>query len=475
MHGAVGHYSSTAVAGDMIIRSLAGKNLLLQCGGSEAGLLINTNNYTALRKILKFTGVAVADDVAVMNNLIFNEGAVMGGVFAGDNFITSYWGVSVLLNSGGFTNGYGGGNNGRSYDVGWASFTVNMRTSTSVSTFDRRLFTIRPNGVMIMYNDQWHITNDNVNRFYFAANGTTYISGGSSVATDKCLIVYASSTFGYANVFCIQNNGDVGIGTANPQGYKLYVNGSGYFAGNLNNSGSLNVGTNLNVNYGDIYTNGTLTATFLSVSSTNTDYCGIQIDTTQGSQYTYPLRVLRNTFTGLHRCFIDNEELFDMNDIQKFKDDYVGRIVIATGKIATDTSDKEGNWEIKYDKEGLTIEDAVPMIKLSRTKKDKRVFGVLGDPKRSNSREERMIVNSVGEGGIMVINSNGNIENGDYIQSSGILGYGEKQDDDLLHNYTVAKATIQVDFELDSPYYNCFELEGTNYRIAFIACSYHCG
>ena len=226
--------------------------------------------------------------------------------------------------------------------------------------------------------------------------------------------------------------------------------------------------------YGDLQVNGTFTATFLSVSSTNTDYCGIQIDTVLGSGYTYPLRVLRNTFTGLHRCFIDNEELFDINDIQKFKDDYVGRIVIASGKVATDTSDKEGNWEIKYDKNGITIEDAVPMIQLSRTKKDKRVFGVLGDPKRSNTREERMIVNSVGEGGIMVINSNGNIENGDYIQSSGILGYGEKQDDDLLHNYTVAKATMDCSFELDSPLYQCFEIEN-NLRVAFISATYHCG
>jgi hypothetical protein len=55
----------------------------------------------------------------------------------------------------------------------------------------------------------------------------------------------------------------------------------------------------------------------------------------------------------------------------------------------------------------------------------------LGDPKRSNTREERMIVNSLGEGGIMVVNSDGNIENGDYITSSDYLGYGEKQDDDL--------------------------------------------
>ena len=114
------------------------------------------------------------------------------------------------------------------------------------------------------------------------------------------------------------------------------------------------------------------------------------------------------------------------------------------------------------------------MIQLSRTKKDKRVFGVLGMSTRQNSRNERLIVNSVGEGGIMVCNSNGAIENGDYITSSDYLGYGEKQDDDLLHNYTVAKTTMDCSFELDSPLYQCFELDN-GLRVAFIACTYHCG
>ena len=86
----------------------------------------------------------------------------------------------------------------------------------------------------------------------------------------------------------------------------------------------------------------------------------------------------------------------------------------------------------------------------------------------------RLIVNSLGEGGICVSNTNGNIENGDYLQSSDLLGYGEKQDDDLLHNYTIAKATIDCDFQLDSPYYQCHEIEN-GVRVAFIACSYHCG
>ncbi len=34
-----------------------------------------------------------------------------------------------------------------------------------------------------------------------------------------------------------------------------------------------------------------------------------------------------------------------------------------------------------------------------------------------------------------------------------------KQDDDILHNYTVAKATMSCDFELDSPLYECREIE----------------
>ncbi len=124
------------------------------------------------------------------------------------------------------------------------------------------------------------------------------------------------------------------------------------------------------------------------------------------------------------------------------------------------------------------IEDALPQIELSRTEKNKKVFGVLGKSNCGNSRVERMVINSVGEGAIWVCNSNGNIENGDYITmiiitSSDYLGYGEKQDDDLLYNYTVAKATINCDFELNSIYYNCIELDN-GLRIAFTACTYHC-
>ncbi len=40
---------------------------------------------------------------AFMENLIFTEGATLGGTFAGDTFITGYWGVAINLNNGGFS------------------------------------------------------------------------------------------------------------------------------------------------------------------------------------------------------------------------------------------------------------------------------------------------------------------------------------------------------------------------------------
>ena len=44
------------------------------------------------------------------------------------------------------------------------------------------------------------------------------------------------------------------------------------------------------------------------------------------------------------------------------------------------------------------------------------------------------------------MNTNGSLEAGDYITTSNITGYGQKQDDDILHNYSVAKITMDCDF-----------------------------
>ena len=315
--------------------------------------------------------------------------------------------------------------------------TADNSTTYNASVSNSRM-SIDYNGNVVLTNsltfktDVWNYSTDNNQRLYFANAGVTYYQGYGQYALD------------------------VNHEWRNHQGATKM---------RLDNSGNLRA-------------YGALQANFLTIANTNRDLVGIAFENTAVNDVNSAvLYCINGTFTGWHRCFTD-DELFNNDNPQQFKDDYEGRIVISTGKIATDTTDNgdpnNTEWEILYDKAGITIEDALPKIELSRTKKDKRVFGVLGDKRRHNNRPERMIVNSVGEGGIWICNSNGNIENGDYITSSDFLGYGEKQDDDLLHNYTVAKATMDCNFELDSQYYKCLELNET-IRIAFISSTYHCG
>lgn len=55
-------------------------------------------------------------------------------------------------------------------------------------------------------------------------------------------------------------------------------------------------------------------------------------------------------------------------------------------------------------------------------------------------------VNAVGEGQINVCGQGGDIQVGDFIVSSDMIGKGMKQSDDLLHSYTIAKARENVTF-----------------------------
>ena len=105
----------------------------------------------------------------------------------------------------------------------------------------------------------------------------------------------------------------------------------------------------------------------------------------------------------------------------------------------------------------------MPLVELANKDKQKNIFGVIGilEDKNKNIRwtgqalqyssffeenDKRLDINGVGEGGVWVCNKNGPLENGDYITSSSVCGYGMCQDDDLLHNYTCAKITCDCDF-----------------------------
>jgi hypothetical protein len=87
----------------------------------------------------------------------------------------------------------------------------------------------------------------------------------------------------------------------------------------------------------------------------------------------------------------------------------------------------------------------------------------------------------LGEGAVWVCNSAGNFENGDLITTSDYLGYGENQQTEFICNYTLGKITMSCDFELDSSYYECKEIDeinpenGEKLKVAFVSCVYYCG
>jgi hypothetical protein len=116
----------------------------------------------------------------------------------------------------------------------------------------------------------------------------------------------------------------------------------------------------------------------------------------------------------------------------------------------------------------INIDSSKFNIKLTDKITDKTVFGVIN----SYLGNQEYYINSLGEGAIWVSNINGDIQNGDYIMSSNISGYGCKQNDDILHSYTVAKCCSIINWNSINSYINYYSKQ---YKIAFVACTYHCG
>ena len=152
------------------------------------------------------------------------------------------------------------------------------------------------------------------------------------------------------------------------------------------------------------------------------------------------------TFTGQHICFPDEEAAGKGLIVSARKNQFVKLNGLAIGKNA------------------ITIDESLPIVSLSKVAQDKTCFGVVSKLEPSNevyrteiigglisesikiAGDNRIVVNSVGEGAIWVVNTNGPLESGDYITTSNVAGYGQKQDDDVLHNFTVAKITMDCDF-----------------------------
>ena len=157
-----------------------------------------------------------------------------------------------------------------------------------------------------------------------------------------------------------------------------------------------------------------------------------------------------NNFTGQHRSFINEYSLTELENLN-------GLIVSANKNNYTRMSNGlvTGN-------NAITINESLPDISITIKDLDKSVFGVISNIEDVNNRKEsygrfvsmidkevgdtRPYINSVGEGAVWVTDKNGNLESGDYITSCTIPGYGMKQNSEFLANYTVAKITMDCDF-----------------------------
>jgi hypothetical protein len=220
------------------------------------------------------------------------------------------------------------------------------------------------------------------------------------------------------------------------------------------------------------------------------------------------------SFTGQHICFPEGP-MGQGLVVSANKNKYVS----LNGSLTTGTR-------------AIKSSEALPVVSLSNVASDPSVFGVVDHFEQSGttrsqtsggtvitrdkeSGDNRVVVNSLGEGAIWVANTNGNVVSGDFLTTSHLPGYAQRQEGHIFKSYTVAKSTMDCDFEpedlpvqvilkdddgnniLDSygrlqwvdsdrmePEYRIryLDVSGTPtdeanavHKAAYVGCTYHCG
>ncbi|MCP4675471.1 MAG: hypothetical protein GY854_08190 [Deltaproteobacteria bacterium] len=130
----------------------------------------------------------------------------------------------------------------------------------------------------------------------------------------------------------------------------------------------------------------------------------------------------------------------------------------------------------------VVLSSTMPTVTLADEPSDKAVFGVVTSEAELRNDHwyqnqikngDRFVnVNALGEGRVWVCDFGGDIGAGDYLTTSSVPGHGMKQDDDLLHNYTLGKATETIDWQHVDEF---ITINGKSYKLYLLAVVYTSG
>jgi hypothetical protein len=302
-------------------------------------------------------------------------------------------------------------------------------------------------------------------------NGSGLFGRAVSISGDGNAIIVGAYSSNYANVYRYDTSWDTGTQVLGTGGFGRAVSISG-------DGNAIIVGA-YNEDYANVYTSSKV----LDVSKQ------IQAD---GSLL---------SFTGQHICTPHGP--------------MEQGLVVSANKNAYTTL----NGPLFAGARAIQSSESLPVVSLSTQENDPSVFGVVdhleeGGTKRVQDRggiivrktktlgDDRVIVNSLGEGAIWVVDTGGPLKSGDFITSSNVPGYGQRQSSDIRKSYTIGKITMDCDFnppdvpvqvattdengklkwedtgETEKAYKTkTVEVEGSGhvYKAAYVGCTYHCG